>query len=48
MSDDYKSVLLVGALNDLAKATENGFVDFETFIDNLDAYENWLVYSETE
>ena len=46
MSDDYKSVLLVGALNDLAKATENGFVDFETFIDNPDAYENWLVYDK--
>lgn len=46
MSDVYQSVLLIGALNAFAKMTENGIVDFETYANEPDTYEGWLIYDK--
>lgn len=44
MTTNYDSVLLIGTLNAFAKKTKNGIIDFETYADNPDKYDDWLVY----
>lgn len=47
MTTNYDSVLLVGTLNAFAKKTKNGIIDFETYADNPDKYDGWLVYDSS-
>lgn len=47
MTTNYDSVLLIGTLNAFAKKTKNGIIDFETYADNPDKYDDWLVYDSS-
>lgn len=40
-------VLLVGALNSLAEKSGNGIIDFDTYADAPEEYEDWVVYNKS-
>lgn len=46
-SDKWQSVLLIGMLNDIAGKSARGIVDFDTYADAGDRYEDWVVYDKS-
>lgn len=46
MFNDYSSVFIIGTLNVLAKQTECGIIDFDTYVADPEGYKGCLVYDK--
>lgn len=44
---DYSSVFIIGMLNELAEKTENGIIDFDTYVTDPEKYDGFLIYDKS-
>lgn len=44
MFHDYAPVFIIGMLNSFAEMTENGIIDFDTYVTDPEKYDGFLIY----
>lgn len=44
MFHDYAPVFIIGMLNSFAEKTENGIIDFDTYVTDPEKYDGFLIY----
>lgn len=44
MFHDYAPVFSIGMLNSFAEMTENGIIDFNTYVTDPEKYDGFLIY----
>lgn len=47
MFHDYVPVFIIGMLNSFAEMTENGIIDFDTYVTDLEKYDGFLIYDKS-
>lgn len=47
MYHDYATVFIIGMLNSFAEKTENGIIDFDTYVTDPEKYEGFLIYDKS-
>ena len=47
MFHDYAPVFIIGMLNSFAEKTENGIIDFDTYVTDPEKYDGFLIYDKS-
>ena len=47
MFHDYAPVFIIGMLNSFAEMTENGIIDFDTYVTDPEKYDGFLIYDKS-
>lgn len=47
MFHDYAPVFIIGMLNSFAEKTENGIIDFDTYVTDSEKYDGFLIYDKS-
>lgn len=47
MFHDYAPVFIIGMLNSFAEMTENGIIDFDTYVTDPEKYDGFLIYDNS-